>query len=241
MPRRFAAGGYIFHVHNRAVAGIRLFERYEDYAAFERLLAEACQHVPMRIVAYSLMPTHWHLVLWPYNDGDLARFMHWLTTTHVHRWREHRESVGRGHLYQGPYKSHPVQVEEYLLVLCRYVERNALTAGLVGRAEEWRWCSLWRRLHPEAMEGLPVLCEWPAGRPTDWVQCVNEPQTQKELDAVSTAVARGQPLGTDAWKAKAAASLGLERTLRPRGRPPKRAKEKDPGSFSGRHGRSAFK
>jgi putative transposase len=227
MPRRFAPGGYIFHVFNRAIAGTLLFETFEDYLAFEQLLAEACRHVPMRIISYSLMPNHWHLILWPYKDGDLPKFMHWLMTTHVLRWRAHRKTLGRGHLYQGPYKAIPVEVERYLFAVCRYVERNALTAGLVVRAEDWRWSSLWRRLHPDVVDGLPQLCDWPEGRPDDWVECVNAPQSEKELQAITTSMSRCRPLGSDSWTAKTATALGLERTLRPRGRP-----KKNPGFFS---------
>ena len=96
----------------------------------------------MRICAYSLMPSHWHLLLWPKRDGDLAAFMQRLTITHVRRWQGHRGYVGLGHVYQGRYKSFPVESDENLWVVARYVERNALRAELVLRAEEWRWSSV---------------------------------------------------------------------------------------------------
>jgi len=112
-----------------------LFDKPADYEAFEKVLAEAAGHVRMRLLTYCLMPNHWHLVLYPRATGDLSRYMHRVTTTHVRRWHEHRHSAGRGHLYQGTYKSFLIQQDRHFLTVCRYVERNALRANLVGRAE----------------------------------------------------------------------------------------------------------
>jgi putative transposase len=99
----------------------------------------------MRICASALMPKHWHLLFWPERDSELAIFMQRLTITHVRCWQQHRGYAGLGHVYQGRYKSFPVQSDEHFCVVARYVERNALRASLVLRAEEWRWSSFWRR------------------------------------------------------------------------------------------------
>src|SRR5436189_3540964 len=128
---RIAPGGFVYHVLNRSVARLPLFETDDDYRAFLRVLAEAQTRHPTRLLGYCLMPNHWHLVLWPRADGDLSRFMHWLTMTHTQRWRHHRRLVGLGPLYQGRFKSFPVQTDAHLLVLLRYVERNPLRANLV--------------------------------------------------------------------------------------------------------------
>ena len=85
----------------------------------------------------------------PEHDGELGAFMQRLTTTHVRRWHLHRKTVGCGHLYQGTYKSFPIEADEHLLAVLAYVERNALRAGLVERAEDWRWSSLWRGSIPK--------------------------------------------------------------------------------------------
>ncbi len=222
MPRslRTAVGEIVYHVLNRANGGQAIFEKAGDYAAFERVLGEAHEQVPMRTVAYCLMPNHWHLVLWPRRDGDLSRFMAWLTMTHAQRWHAHRRSVGSGHLYQGRFKSFPVQRDEHFLTVCRYVERNPLRAGLVVRAEEWRWSSLWRR-NAGSRERTTWLANWPMSRPPGWVQWVNEAQTSVELDVLRRCVRRGQPYGSEAWMRRTADRLGLEATLRPGGRPRK--------------------
>ena len=128
MPRtaRVAPGGMVFHVLNRGVARMQLFEKAADYQAFEQVLQDTLDQSPMRICAYAVMPNHWHLLLWPECDGELAAFMQRLTITHVRRWQEHRGYAGLGHVYQGRYKSFPVESDEHFWVVARYVERNAL-------------------------------------------------------------------------------------------------------------------
>jgi putative transposase len=211
---------------NRAVARLRLFEKPADYAAFQRVLAEALDLHPMRILAYALMPTHWHFVLWPAHDGDLTAFCRWLTHTHTMRWHAHNHSSGSGHLYQGRFKAFAIDGGEHLYTVCRYVERNALRAGLVKRAENWRWSSLWRRVHGDA-QPRAFLSAWPEPMPSDWIDRVNEPQTEAELEALRRSVQRGCPFGASPWQKRIAARLGLGHTLRPPGRP---KKAQSPGS-----------
>ena len=142
---RTVAGGLAYHVLNRANARMRIFDKAKDYEAFETILVEAVVRTKMRLLAYCVMPNHWHLVLWPREDGDLSALVGWLTLTHTQRWHAQRHSAGSGHVYQGRFKSFLVASDEYLWTVCRYVERNALRAGLCARAEHWRWSSLWRR------------------------------------------------------------------------------------------------
>src|SRR5438105_4281159 len=138
-PLRSAPGGFVYHVLNRANGRLPIFCKDGDYQAFTRILRQAQEHVPlMRLLAYCLMPNHWHLLLWPTKDGELSDFVHWLTLTHTQRWHAHYHDVGTGHLYQGRFKSFPVQDDDHFLVVARYVERNALRAGLVFQAQDWR-------------------------------------------------------------------------------------------------------
>ena len=97
-PHRAAQGGFVYHVLNRANARLPIFEKPADYESFERILEEGVERVSMRLLAYCLMPSHWHLLLWPQHDGDLSRFMAWITLTHTQRWHAHRGSAGEGHL-----------------------------------------------------------------------------------------------------------------------------------------------
>ena len=228
-PLRAVAGDVIYHVLNRANARLPIFEKPSDFEAFERVLGEAHARVAMRILAYCIMPNHWHLVLWPRRDGELSEFMAWVTLTHTQRWHAHHRSAGAGHLYQGRFKSFPVQADGHFLIVCRYVERNALRADLVVRAEDWRWSSLWRRTHGK--RSAPVwLAPWPLERPRNWLDWVNEPQTEAELEALRCSVQRGRPYGSGTWVRRTAEKLGLDGTMRPRGRPPERPETRHKGS-----------
>lgn len=210
----------IFHVLNRGVGRMRLFLKDADYEAFERILAKTLETRRMRVLSYCLMSNHWHLVLWPERPGDLGAFMQKLTITHARNWQENRHRVGYGHLYQGRYKSFPVESDEHFYQVVRYVERNALRAKLVDRAEDWRWGSLWRRLHGTP-EQRKLLSDWPLPLPTGWIRHVNQPQREAEVESVRRSVTRGQPYGSDAWIRSTATRLGLQSTLRARGRPKK--------------------
>jgi putative transposase len=209
----------VYHVLNRGVGRRTLFDKDGDYLAFERVMEETLRTRPMRVCAYCLLPNHWHLVLWPERDGDLAAFMQQMTNMHVKRWKEHRHEIGYGHLYQERYKSFPVETDDYFYQLVRYVERNALRANLAPCAELWPWSSLCR---PEREDpAFRILSAWPLPRPRDWLRIVNEPQTEGELKAIRHCVQCGSPLGSQQWVIETAKRLRLESTLRPLGRPRK--------------------
>ena len=130
-------------------------------------------------------------------------------------------TVGRGHLYQGRFKSFPVQEDEHFLTVCRYVERNALTAHVVERAEDWRWCSLGVRENgDEKLEA--ILSPWPVDRPARWVRLVNQSLTAKEREAIATCLLRNRPYGDPEWQDQQAKRLGLQHTFRREGRPSKK-------------------
>jgi len=216
MPRtaRAAVGGLCYHVINRGNAPGEVFHKPEDYAEFCRLLQEAAER--MRVLAYCLMPNHFHLVLWPRHDGDLSRFMQWLLTAHVRRYHRHYRSGG--HVWQGRFKAFPIQQDDHLLTVLRYIERNPLRAGLVARAEDWLWSSL--RGRGAAEGGVPMDAS-PVPLPPPWARWVNEPMTDAEVESLRRSVNRGMPFGTEGWTRRMAERLGLEASLRPRGRPPK--------------------
>jgi putative transposase len=219
-PHRAAEGGLIYHVLNRANARATIFEDGGDYEGFQKVLAEAVARTEIRLLAYCVMPNHWHLIAWPQEDGVLSEFVGWLTLTHTQRWHAHRRSAGSGHVYQGRFKSFPVQDDEHFYTVARYVERNALRANLVQRAEQWPWCSLHRWLRG-LVEDKELLAPWPSPRKANWVDHVNAPQTDRELQALRRSIARGSPFGDEVWIDRTVARLGLESTLRPRGRPKK--------------------
>jgi REP-associated tyrosine transposase len=180
---------------NRGAKKAVLFENPGDYCAFEDLMAEARSRLPIRILAYCLMPNHWHLLLWPLADGDLTRFVQWLTMTHAVRWNRAHGTVGNGAVYQSRFKSIPIERGPHLFWAWRYVERNPLRANLVSRAEDWKWGSLWRRLRSNG----GALDEGPLRLPHDWREIVNVPQTDAELKVFRHNVATGKPYGSERW------------------------------------------
>lgn len=80
---------------------------------------------------------------------------------------------------------------------------------------------------PERLPGADasLLARGPVALPSDWMQLVNQPQTEAEVESIRTSIARGRPYGSDRWQQRAARDLELESTLRTRGRPRKGAKK----------------
>ena len=224
MPRtaRASVGGICYHVINRGNARRDVFLKDGDFQAFLKAIGHACIEIPMPVLGFCLMSNHFHLVVQPKDDGDLSRWMHWVLNTHVRRYHKHYHSSG--HVWQGRFKAFPIEEDEHLLSVLRYAERNPLRAGLVRRAEQWRWSSA---RYWQEEEGRPsYLVAGPVKRPRHWLEWVNQPLTLKELAAIRHSVTRGTPYGGSAWVEHTAQRLGLESTLRPRGRPPKSADDK---------------
>jgi putative transposase len=161
--------------------------------------------VPRRLLAFCLLPNHGHLAWWPRQDGDLSRFLHWLTMTHTQRWHGQHHTTGTGPLYQGRFQSLPIQEDEHLLAVCRYVERNPLRAQLVRLAEPWRWSSLWHRVHGT---GAWLLAAGPVTLPEEWLAYVHRVETAAELEAVRRSVVRCAPFGEETWQEATAQKLG---------------------------------
>lgn len=222
MPRieRVDVGNQIYHVLNRANVRAKIFDTNADYQLFEQILEEGVKAFDMRLLAYCLMPNHWHLVLYPKKDGDLAKFMSWITNTHTRRWHTAKGTIGEGHLYQGRYKSFLCEESNHFLTLVRYVERNAKKANLMKRAEQWRWGSVWRREYG-TQEQKKLIAQWPVPRPHDYLRWLNEPQTQDEEDAIERSITKSIPYGREPWTDGIIRRYGLEQTLRPVGRPKK--------------------
>jgi putative transposase len=215
MPRtaRASEAGFTYHVLNRGNARSEVFHKPSDYAAFLQIICEASLRLSMPMLAYCLMPNHFHLVVRPLGDGDVSRWMQWLLTTHVRRYLKHY--AHSGHVWQGRFKAFATQDDDHLVTVIRYVERNSLRAGLVSRAEDWPWSSLSSaRSAAVAVRKLTVAEEV---RRVDWVAFVNEPITEAEADAIRLCIRRNRPFGSDAWTEATAVRLGLQSSIRDRG------------------------
>ena len=196
---------------NRGNARADVFHDAEDYQSFLELVQESLAERPMRILAYCLMPNHFHLLVWPREDGALSRWMQWVLTTHVRRY--HRAYQSSGHVWQGRFKAFPIQQDEHLLTVWGYIERNPVRAGLVTRAEDWQWSSSPTR--------GPWLHDGPVTRPPGWKKWVNTAVMDENVEAIRHSVNRSTPFGRAAWQRRTAKRLGLESSMNPRGRPRK--------------------
>jgi putative transposase len=159
-PRRDTPAGCYYHVLNRGVRRSLLFKEDGDYWAFQRLMARAAARVPVRLLAYTLMPNHWHLVLWPQDDRAVSAYIKWLAGTHACHFNLRNGHSGA--VYQGRFRCVPVWHDLQLLRVLRYVEANPVRAGLVRRAEQWRWSSA-------TWPSEPRLTPSPVPRPIGWL------------------------------------------------------------------------
>lgn len=220
---RVAVDGMIYHILNRANGREKIFNKDEDFFAFEKILFQAKEKYPsIDILSFCIMPNHWHFAISPRRGEDLSMFMRWLTHTHTQRYNSHYNLIGRGHVYQGRFKSFPVSNDDYFLKLSRYIERNPLRAKLVIRAEDWRWSSLWIR-EKGTKEQKQLLSKWPLEYDENYLEWVNQKQKNEdeELENIRLSIQRGRPFGLMDWVKSVSKRLNLSSTLRPKGRPKK--------------------
>ena len=211
MPRipRGQVAGHAYHVLNRGNGGAAVFHKEGDYTAFLDLLATAKTKYSVTLLGFCLMPNHFHLVVQPLTEAALSPFMQWWMTSHVRRYHRHYRS--HGHVWQGRFKSFPIQEDGHLLTVLRYVLRNPVRAGLVEHTSQWPWSSLHR---PHLTDPSPIPL------PEEWTTWIDQPLFDHDLTALRTCVNRQQPFGAPEWQQRLAPTLGLESTLRRRGRPP---------------------
>ncbi len=212
---RVDVGDEVYHILNRANARLPIFFDENDYKLFENILQDGKEKYGMRIIAYCLMPNHFHLVLYPKKEGDLGKFMQWVTLTHTQRWHIKNKTIGSGHLYQGRYKSFLIEKDKHLLTAIRYIERNPLRADLVQRAEDWNYSSLSKRLSNRNN----FLDRWPIEEPQDYLSFVNMPIYKHEQEALRLSIQKGKPYGSNTWSNHAIQRHNLIATTRNRGRP----------------------
>jgi putative transposase len=217
---RVDAGGEIYHCLNRAVGRQAIFHTDEDYRLFENILQEVVDITGMRILAYAIMPNHFHLVLHPKNDGDLSEFMKRITVTHTQRYRVATKTVGEGSVYQGRYKSFIIQNGSHLFTVLRYVERNPLAAKLTRDPLEWRYSSVYRRYRGNEEEKR-LLYPWVCDEPMDYLEVLKNPLSAKEVDKIELSERKGLPLGDSEHVLSLVEKYGLASTTRGKRRPKK--------------------
>jgi putative transposase len=215
---RIDLGGYVYHIINRANGRQTLFHDAKDYVFFEKILTEAVEIFDLPLLAYTVMPNHFHFVFFPTQDGVIGQFMQWFTLTHTKRYHVQKKTTGSGHLYQGRYKSFLVQNDNHVLQLIRYVERNPLRANLVRDPLAWKYSSLYRRYKGTEKE-QKILGAWPIGEPNNYLERLTIPESEDELEALRRSVNKSTPFGNDDWMLDMVEKLDLFSTTRDGGRP----------------------
>lgn len=218
MPRisRGLADGCWYHVINRGNGRQQVFHKDNDYEAFVSLLVAAGERYAWTVGAWVLMPNHFHLLVRPEQGDELSRAMQWLMTSHVRRYHGHYRSSG--HVWQGRFKSFLVQEDAHLFTVVRYIEGNPVRACLAGSARDWRWSS-----HGETSGVVPrrLTGSLPVALPERWTEYVDAVLTPMEQERLQQSIDRQTPFGGSVWQEETVCRLGLEATLRPRGRPKK--------------------
>lgn len=223
MPRiaRVDISNYAYHILNRAIMRLRIFNTDKEYERFEKIIERAAEKIGMRIVAYVIMPNHWHFLLYPKEDGDLGLFVHQISNTHTRQVKSRTKTIGTGPLYQGRYKSFIIQQDDHFLAVLKYIERNPVRSGLVINAEDWRWGSAWHRVY-----GVPeqkrFLADSPVELPANYRRWINSPESSKELEEIRFSVNKSKPYGINNWVEKIVDQFDLVSTLRNPGRPKER-------------------
>ncbi len=217
---RINVGGEIYHCINRSVGRQTIFREHKDYRLFENILQELVDITGMRILAYCIMPNHFHLVLYPENNGELSDFMKRLTGTHTQRYRLATQTIGEGPLYQGRYKSFIIQNDMHLFTVLRYVERNPITAGLVDNPLSWKYGSVYRRYNGTVKE-KQLLSQWVCEEPDDYLNLLSQALTLKEIEKIESSEVKGIPFGNDVYVISTAEKYGVGSILRGKGRPRK--------------------
>ena len=214
---RITEGGFVYAVDCRGLCGKVLFRNDEDFEAFKGLFKESVEKLEPRLLAYCLQPKRWSAILVPRRDGDLSRWVGWLTSVHSMRRKAVSKGKAVGGLYERRFRSYPIQDNERLLEAIQFVESlgNSKKSPIAGA---YRWSSH----HDRSQQRLQDwMASPPIAIPVDWLQRVQSPLSQEILDRLENCVERGCPYGDASWVQKIVAKLKLESTLRPRGRPKK--------------------
>ncbi len=227
-PLRPNDEGLIYHALSRGNDRQAVFHDGGDFRAFLDALGRAQLRYPFRLYGYCLMTNHFHLLLRPDPGVAIGRVMQSLLVAHT--WRYHKRHRSLGHVWQGRFRSPPVQDDGHLWTVLRYIEANPIRAAMVSDLADYPWSSYpahaSNRPDPLLSElpGWSDLGETPEARSQAWRAKVLAALPESDLGSIRTSLAGGRPFGEPGWSARQAASSGLGAVPRPRGRPKKSEK-----------------
>jgi putative transposase len=219
MPRcrRELVDGSFYHVLNRGNRKQKIFYDVVDYSTFLKYASNALDTFPVKIFAYCLMPNHFHFLVRADHSANLSKWVHSLGTRYALLFHHKHETTG--HVYQGRFKSFMIENEDHLNRVTRYVERNPVQAGLVPSSYDWKWSSNYERTRNRRF----LLCdeEFRTER-SNWTAYVDTPLAESDIFRIQNCIKREAPFGNEEWVEQTCKRLGLEKTIRPQGRPKKK-------------------
>ncbi len=131
---RDVAGNY-YHVYNRGCNREPIFRSQDNYEYLLRQTKTFLRDAAVGVIAYCLMPNHYHFLLRSDEEGAIGRFVQRLFSSYTQAYNRHYSRSGT--LFQGRAKRILVDDERYLIHLCRYIHLNPLVARLAAKAEDW--------------------------------------------------------------------------------------------------------
>jgi putative transposase len=221
MPRRrrMLAVGQPCHCVNRGQDGRALFVEDSHYQHFIDLMAEGKRRYPIRIYSYCLLANHFHVLISPRKENAVSAYMQWVEGRYGFNLRYDGQSLGQGHVFQRRFWCESIGFGPFHFInVQRYIEANPVAAGLVNRAEQWKWSSLWER----ETKGRSLLDPSPLVLPDDWLDQLNRPHLPEGSDPSPPDGVTGE--GSDPSTAVARGDT-TSRTRRGRRRAPLRASE----------------
>ena len=137
-PPRIEIAGSVYHVNAKAVHGTHLFRDEQDRSDFLNRLGREAKSSDWTLLAYSLMSTHYHVLL-RINKLTLSSGFRRLNGEYAKNYNRRHDR--RGALLQRRFFDSMIDSESHLLEVVRYIARNATRANIVASPEEWAWCS----------------------------------------------------------------------------------------------------
>jgi putative transposase len=220
MPRksRTVFGGLAHHITQRGNRRENVFFDDDDRVTYLSWLQEYGARYGVEVLAYCLMDNHVHLVAVPHDDDGLQLVLKPLHMRYAQR--VNRAQGWKGHLWQGRFFSSTLD-ESYLWAAVRYVERNPVRAGLVTRAQDYKWSSAAAHCHQRPSDLLNPRSKWSKAFLTvpDWSAWLAEGDEDSELHTLRRNAERGLPCGSDRFVDKLSKQAGRNLDYRPQGRP----------------------
>ncbi len=220
---RITEGGFVYYVVCRGLDGLVLFNSKAECETFEGILRESVMKWEPRVLAFALHASEWHILAMPRKDGDLSRWIAWVTSVHSMRNKSLRAGTASNGLYERRFRSFPVQDNERLIDAILWIE-SGFTVAEAAEGEDASKTGAHGMIQSSySTRILTVSRDWislpPVALPADWSERVLQGLNRGSAEQIVNSIDRGAPYGDAAWVTKMATRFKLESTLRPRGRP----------------------